>query len=83
REIEGQLREKKVTIELSDAARAWLARKGYDPLFGARPLARVLQTELNDRLADAILFGALEKGGHVRVDARDEALVFDFGERGS
>jgi ATP-dependent Clp protease ATP-binding subunit ClpA len=77
KEVEAQLAERKVTLELSEAARAWLAQKGYDPLFGARPLARVLQTSLKDPLADDLLFGRLVKGGHVRVDCAEDALVFD------
>jgi ATP-dependent Clp protease ATP-binding subunit ClpA len=78
KEVEAQLREKKISIQLGDAARSWLAEKGYDPLFGARPLARVIQTELSDRIADAILFGALANGGRVRVDAGPDGLTFDF-----
>ncbi|MCK7510576.1 MAG: hypothetical protein MZV70_45300 [Desulfobacterales bacterium] len=56
---------------LTPEARAWLAEKGYDPLFGARPLARVIQTEVEDRLADELLFGRLAKGGRVRVGVED------------
>ena len=77
-EVDAQLREKKIKIELSDAARRWLGEKGYDPNFGARPLGRVIQTELKDKLADEILFGKLAKGGLARVDAGDEGLVFEF-----
>ncbi len=83
KEVEQQLREKKVTIELSPTARSWLADKGFDPLFGARPLARVIQAELKDKISDELLFGALARGGHVRVDAGDEALRFDFEGRTS
>ncbi len=75
-EVEKQLAEKKVQIALSPAARQWLAEKGYDPLFGARPLARVIQTELKDKLADELLFGKLAKGGTANVDAQDGALTF-------
>ncbi len=82
-EVEQQLREKKVTLELSSTARAWLADKGFDPLFGARPLARVIQNELKDKISDELLFGALAKGGHVRIDAEGEALRFDFEGRSS
>jgi ATP-dependent Clp protease ATP-binding subunit ClpA len=78
KEVEEQLAEKRVSIELAEGARAWLAEKGYDPLFGARPLARVIQTELKDKLSDAILFGSLEKGGRARVDAGRDGLTFDF-----
>jgi ATP-dependent Clp protease ATP-binding subunit ClpA len=78
REVEDQLRERKVAIVLSDAAREWLARKGYDPDFGARPMARLIQTELKDRLADELLFGALQKGGRIQVDLADDQLVFSI-----
>jgi ATP-dependent Clp protease ATP-binding subunit ClpA len=77
-EVAAQLREKKVTIELTDAARTWLAEKGYDPDFGARPLARVIQTELNDKLANEVLFGALVKGGHARVELSQDELRLDL-----
>ncbi len=78
REVETQLREKKVRIELSEAARRWLGERGYDPKFGARPLGRVIQTELKDKLADEILFGQLAKGGLARVDVADDTLVFEL-----
>jgi ATP-dependent Clp protease ATP-binding subunit ClpA len=74
-EVAEQLRERRVLLELSERARAWLAEKGYDPLFGARPLARVIQTELKDRLANEVLFGRLARGGRVRVDAGPGGLV--------
>jgi len=77
KEVEEQLRERKVSLELTPAARGWLARKGYDPQFGARPMARVIQTELKDRLVDDLLFGGLAKGGRVEVDlGDDDRLVF-------
>jgi len=82
-EVEKQLAEKKVAIELTPAARQWLAEKGFDPLFGARPLARVIQTELKDKLADELLFGKLAKGGTASVDARDGALTFACEPRAS
>ena len=78
RELEDQLREKKIRFTLTDAARGWLAEKGFDPLFGARPLSRVIQTEIKDKIADEILFGALQKGGVVSVDLADESLSFGF-----
>jgi ATP-dependent Clp protease ATP-binding subunit ClpA len=76
-EVAEQLRERRVAIELSDAARSWLAGKGYDPVFGARPMARVIQTELKDRLADELLFGRLARGGRVRVDAGPDGLAIE------
>ncbi len=78
REVDTQLREKKVRIELTDAAREWLGERGYDPKFGARPLERVIQTELKDKLADEILFGKLSKGGVARVDAGEDGLVLEL-----
>ncbi len=77
-EIRAQLKEKKVSLEISDAALAWLAQRGFDPLFGARPLARLLQTELKDKLANELLLGALTKGGVARIDAGEDELTFQF-----
>ena len=83
-QLEGQLHEKKVEVTFSDALRAWLAEKGFDPLMGARPMARLIQDTLRAALADELLFGRLAHGGRVTVDLDDEAategklkLVFD------
>jgi ATP-dependent Clp protease ATP-binding subunit ClpA len=80
-QLEGQLAERRVAIALLPEARAWLAAKGYDPKFGARPLARVIQKELRDPLTDQILFGALEHGGTVTIDVADDKLTFAFEPR--
>ncbi len=77
-QLEAQLADRQVSIELSDSARDWLARKGFDPLYGARPLARVIQEHIKKALAEELLFGKLEKGGLVRVDMADDKLTFDF-----
>ena len=66
-QLEAQLADRDVTVQLTDGARAWLAEKGYDRLYGARPLARVIQEHLKKPLADALLFGELANGGHVKV----------------
>jgi len=58
--------------------RAWLAIRGYDPVYGARPLARLVQTEVRDRLTDEILFGQLEHGGTVCIGLEDDHLAFSF-----
>jgi ATP-dependent Clp protease ATP-binding subunit ClpA len=71
-ELDVQLAEKKVTIDLSLAARKWLADKGYSREYGARPMARVIQQEIKRPLADAILFGELANGGHVDLDVEGE-----------
>ena len=69
-QLEAQLAERRVAITLDPEARAWLAKKGYDPVFGARPLARVIQREVRDPLTDEILFGQLENGGTVTICRR-------------
>ena len=80
-QLETQLAERHVAITLEPDARAWLAKKGYDPKFGARPLARLIQTEVRDPLTDEILFGRLEHGGTVRIGLRDDALRFEVDPR--
>jgi ATP-dependent Clp protease ATP-binding subunit ClpA len=67
-QLEVQLGDRAVTFELTEAARQWLAKKGYDPKFGARPLGRVIQEHLKKPLAEELLFGRLVKGGIVKVD---------------
>src|SRR5262249_43172892 len=78
RELGEQLAARKVTIELTDAATEYLAKKGYDPDNGARPLARVVQKKVKHPLGEELLFGALEGGDHVVVDAKDDALAFTY-----
>jgi ATP-dependent Clp protease ATP-binding subunit ClpA len=78
RELGGQLATNDVTIELTEAATEYLGKKGYDPDNGARPLARVIEDEVKRPLGDELLFGALEHGGHVVVDAKDDKLTFRF-----
>jgi ATP-dependent Clp protease ATP-binding subunit ClpA len=82
-QLEEQLADRNVIIELEASARAWLAEKGYDPLFGARPLARVIQEHIKKPLAEELLFGHLAKGGIVRVrkDDTDDKLAFTFQAR--
>jgi len=79
RELNGQLAVKKIKLTISDRVRTWLAQKGYDPQYGARPLARVMQTEIKDALSDEILFGRMQKGGEVGVDLKNDKLVFNYG----
>ena len=75
-QLEGQLSDRNVTIELTQVARDWLARRGYDTRMGARPLGRVIQEEIKKPLADHLLFGDLITGGHVAVDVGDGKLTF-------
>jgi ATP-dependent Clp protease ATP-binding subunit ClpA len=78
KELSEQLGEREVTVSLTEAAREYLAEKGYDKHFGARPLARLIQDELKRPLGDELLFGQLENGGHVTVDFREGALKFEM-----
>ena len=77
-QLEQQLAERHVAITLAPDARAWLAVKGYDAKFGARPLGRVVQKEVRDPLTDEILFGALEQGGTVTIGLADDRLTFAY-----
>ena len=77
REVAEQLRERKIEIEIRPAARKLLAKKGYDPDFGARPLERLIQKEIKNPLTDEVLFGRLKGGGRVVIDAGDEG-TFEF-----
>jgi ATP-dependent Clp protease ATP-binding subunit ClpA len=80
-QLEAQLAERRVAITLEPDARTWLATKGFDPVYGARPLARVIQTEVRDPLTDEILFGRLERGGTVTIRIDDDRLAFAFEAR--
>jgi ATP-dependent Clp protease ATP-binding subunit ClpA len=77
-QLEAQLTDRGVSIELTDAAREWLGKKGYDPLYGARPLARVIQENIKKPLAEELLFGKLAKGGTVKVSVADDKLTFIY-----
>lgn len=77
-ELQLQLAEKKVTIILSNAARSWLAKKGYDPDYGARPLRRLIMQEIGDVMTEEILFGQLTKGGDAKVGLKNKKLVFSY-----
>ncbi|HLL27305.1 MAG TPA: ATP-dependent Clp protease ATP-binding subunit ClpA [Xanthobacteraceae bacterium] len=84
-QLEAQLADRDVTIELSDEARAWLVKHGYDEQMGARPMARVIQEKVKQPLAEEVLFGRLKHGGHVRVilkkdEGGAEALGFEYPE---
>ena len=76
-QLEAQLADRNITIELTDEAADWLAKNGFDELYGARPLARVIQEQIKKPLADDILFGRLTRGGHVKVTLKDGKIAFD------
>jgi ATP-dependent Clp protease ATP-binding subunit ClpA len=77
-EVSGQLAERKVTLQVSPAARDYLAQKGYDPMNGARPLARLIHEEVKRPLTDELLFGALTSGGSVSIELEGDKLVFAY-----
>lgn len=77
-ELEARLAPQKIKLVLSDAARTWLAARGYDRHFGARPLARLIESEIAHRLSHEILFGALASGGTVHVDVKPDGDGLDF-----
>ncbi|MDP2195598.1 MAG: AAA family ATPase, partial [Rhodocyclaceae bacterium] len=82
-QLEGQLHEKKVEAIFTDALRAWLAEKGFDPLMGARPMARLIQDTIRAALADELLFGRLAQGGRVTIDLDDDGdkVKLSFAEK--
>ncbi len=77
-ELRDQLADKNVTLELTEAGRVWLANKGFDKLFGARPMARLIQSKVKEPLANEVLFGSLQNGGTVVVGEKDGELSLDF-----
>ncbi|MBW3096464.1 ATP-dependent chaperone ClpB [Pseudohoeflea coraliihabitans] len=77
--LEALLADRKITLALDEEARAWLANKGYDPAYGARPLKRVIQKEVQDPLAEKILMGDIADGEHVVVSSGSDRLVFQTG----
>jgi ATP-dependent Clp protease ATP-binding subunit ClpA len=79
KELESQLSERAITFDVSQEAKEWLAKKGFDPAFGARPMARLIQKELKDPLADEILFGKLKNGGKVGISVDGDGLIFAVG----
>ena len=76
-ELEMLLQEKHVSLSSTPAARDWLAKHGFDPLMGARPMARLIQDKVKRPLADELLFGKLVGGGRVSIDVRDDDLVVE------
>lgn len=78
-QLEDQLHEKKVEVNFSDKLKAYLGKKGFDPLMGARPMSRLIQDTIRRGLADELLFGKLANGGHVFVDMDDkDQITLDF-----
>ncbi|HWN68374.1 MAG TPA: ATP-dependent Clp protease ATP-binding subunit ClpA [Haliangium sp.] len=80
-ELEGQVVDKHVTLEVTDAAKAWFAEHGYDKAFGARPMARLIQSTLKAPLANEILFGALQQGGVAHIDVKDGEIAMTYKAR--
>ncbi len=77
-ELRLRLNDRQVVLKISPAARSFLARRGYDPIYGARPLARLIQNEVSDVIAHEVLFGHLADGGTVKVGCRQDRLTFRY-----
>ena len=79
-QLDEQLHDKKVDALFTDALKEYLAENGFDPLMGARPMARLIQDTIRSALADELLFGKLANGGKVTVDVKDGKVVLEFEE---
>ena len=77
RDVEKQLGSKGVQLEVTEAAKDWLGTKGYDPAFGARPLRRVIQNEIEDKLSESLLQEQFASGDKIVIDANEDGLVFN------
>jgi ATP-dependent Clp protease ATP-binding subunit ClpA len=77
-QLELQLADRNVHIELDDEAREWIVQRGYDKLYGARPMARLVQEKIKQPLAEELLFGKLVNGGEVKVRIKDNAPAFEI-----
>jgi ATP-dependent Clp protease ATP-binding subunit ClpA len=76
--LSDMLSDKQVELELSEAAREWLAKHGYDPQMGARPMARLVEQKLKKPLAEAMVFGSLKEGGKALAEVEDDDIVLSF-----
>jgi ATP-dependent Clp protease ATP-binding subunit ClpA len=80
-QLEEQLQSKKVEVHFTESLRLWLARKGFDPLMGARPMGRLIQDTIRKALADELLFGRLSNGGEISIDIdENDAVRLNFKE---
>ncbi|HLE02621.1 MAG TPA: AAA family ATPase, partial [Dehalococcoidia bacterium] len=80
KQVEGQLAQRSFGLEVTAVARDWLAEKGYDPLFGARPLRRLIQNEVEDRLSEAVLEERFQPGDTMILDCEEDKIVVKSGE---
>ena len=80
RDLQKRLEERKLGVELTDAAKSWLAQEGYDPVYGARPLRRLIERQVENPLSTRILRGEVAEGDRVIVDLVDGKLTFDAGK---
>ncbi len=80
KEVQARIEDRNITIVLTDEAKSWLAHEGFDPMFGARPLRRTIQREVENPLSKKILMGEFKEGDRVKVDSSPDGLVFSKGE---
>ena len=78
KELKSMLKLKNISLVYSAKVRTFLGKEGYDPKFGARPLARIIQTQIKDKLTNEILFGKLEKGGKITIGIKNDKLNFTY-----
>ena len=80
-EVEAQLDDKGVTLSIDQPTKEYLAEKGYDEVYGARELSRVIQEEIKKPMAEELIFGKISKGGHVLITLKENKINFDFSEK--
>ena len=79
KELEKRIEERKLTIELTDAAKVWLSKTGFDPVYGARPLRRAVERYVENPISSMILRGEVKSGDKIMVDVKDDGLTFSSG----
>ena len=82
-EVEGKLDDKGVTLSIDKLAKEYLAKKGYDEVFGARELSRVIQEEIKKPIAEELIFGKISKGGHVSITMKENKINFNYSSKES
>ena len=79
--MEAQLEDKGVSLSIDNEAKEYLANKGYDEVYGARELSRIIQSEVKKPMAEELIFGKLAKGGHVEISLKDNNIYFNFSNK--
>ena len=80
-EVEAQLDDKGVTLSIDQSTKKYLANKGFDEIFGARELSRIIQDEIKKPIAEELIFGKIAKGGHISITIKDKKIEFKFSKK--